>query len=118
GRQLTDDDVTLIADELAFSPDPDSAAEIRKAIKAITRMNVGEPDVERVRARLAADRLPRAANHGPPTTGRPPRAAHHGLSVSRRPRRSAPHRARCASTGRDARSGGGRRPRRRAAPAG
>jgi len=70
GRQLTDDDVTLIADELAFSPDPDSAAEIRKAIKAITRMNVGEPDVERVRARLAADRLPRAANHGPLTTGR------------------------------------------------
>lgn len=56
GRQLTDDDVTLIAGELAFSPDPDSAAEIKKAIKAITRMNVGEPDVERVRARLAAGR--------------------------------------------------------------
>ncbi len=56
GRQLSDDDVTLIADELAFSPDPDSAAEIKKAIRAITRMNVGEPDVERVRARLAADR--------------------------------------------------------------
>lgn len=56
GRQLTDDDVTLIASELAFSPDPDSAAEIKKAIKAVTRVDAGEPDVERVRARLAAGR--------------------------------------------------------------
>jgi hypothetical protein len=61
GRQLTDDDVTLIADELAFSPDPDSAQEIRKAIKAITRMSVGEPDVARVRSRLAAKGWPQAA---------------------------------------------------------
>jgi hypothetical protein len=61
GRQLTDDDVTLIADELAFSPAPDSAPEIRKAIKAITRMSVGEPDVARVRSRLAAKGWPPAA---------------------------------------------------------
>lgn len=61
GRQLTDDDVTLIADELAFSPDPDSAQEIKKAIKAITRMSVGEPDVARVRSRLAANGWPLAA---------------------------------------------------------
>jgi hypothetical protein len=61
GRQLTDDDVTLIADELAFSPDPDSALEIKKAIKAITSMSVGEPDVARVRSRLAAKGWPLAA---------------------------------------------------------
>jgi hypothetical protein len=61
GRQLTDDDVTLIADELAFSIDPDSGREIRRAIKAVTRMSVGEPDVARVRARLAEAGWPRAA---------------------------------------------------------
>jgi hypothetical protein len=61
GRQLTDDDVTLIADELAFSPDPDSAQEIKKAIRAITSMSVGEPDVARVRSRLAAKGWPLAA---------------------------------------------------------
>jgi hypothetical protein len=61
GRELTDDDVTLIADELAFSIDPDSGPEIRKAIKAITRMSVGEPDVARVRARLAAAGWPQPA---------------------------------------------------------
>jgi hypothetical protein len=61
GRRLTDDDVTLIADELAFSPDPGSVQEIKKAIKAITRMSVGEPDVARVRSRLAARGWPLAA---------------------------------------------------------
>jgi hypothetical protein len=59
GRPLTDDDVTLIAGELAFSPDPDSGPEIKKAIKAVTRMSVGEPDVVRVRSRLAAAGWPR-----------------------------------------------------------
>ena len=54
GRELTDDDVTLIAGELAFTPDPHSEAGIRDAIKAITRMSVNAPDVARVRARLAA----------------------------------------------------------------
>jgi hypothetical protein len=61
GRELTDDDVTLIAGELAFSPDPNSAQEIKKAITAITRMSVGEPDVARVRSRLAARDWPLAA---------------------------------------------------------
>jgi hypothetical protein len=61
GRELTDDDVTLIADELAFSPDPNSAQEIKKAIRAITRMSVGEPDIARVRSRLAARGWPSAA---------------------------------------------------------
>ena len=54
GRELTDDDVTLIADELAFSDNPSSEAEIRQAIKAITRLSVNDPDVARVRARLSA----------------------------------------------------------------
>ena len=53
--------MTLIADELAFSIDPDSRLEIRKAIKAITRMSVGDPDVTRVRARLAEAGWPQAA---------------------------------------------------------
>ena len=56
GRLLTEDDVTLIAGELAFSPSPDSEEEIRRAIKAITRMSVNDPDVARVRARLTEGR--------------------------------------------------------------
>jgi|ERR1700761_1870023 len=63
GRELTDDDVTLIADELAFAPDPYSEAGIRDAIKAITRMSVNDPDVARVRARLAAIGWAAAAPH-------------------------------------------------------
>jgi hypothetical protein len=59
--QLTDDEMTLIADELAFSSAPDSAAEIRRAIGAITRTEVSEPDVARVRAHLAAGGWPLAA---------------------------------------------------------
>jgi hypothetical protein len=56
GRELTDDDVTLIAGELAFSANPQSEEEIRKAIKAITRLSVGDTDVAKVRARLARGR--------------------------------------------------------------
>jgi hypothetical protein len=63
GRELTDDDVTLIADELAFSPDPYSEAGIRDAIKAITRMSVNEPDIARVRERLSAAGWRAAAPH-------------------------------------------------------
>jgi hypothetical protein len=54
GRQLTDDDVTLIAGELAFSPQPGSDGEIKKAVRVITRMTAGDPDVAKVRSRLAA----------------------------------------------------------------
>jgi hypothetical protein len=61
GRELTDDDVTLIADELAFSPDPGSEAGIGEAIRAITRMTVNPPDIARVRARLAEAGWPAAA---------------------------------------------------------
>jgi hypothetical protein len=60
-RQLTDDEITLIADELAFSPDPESAAEIKKAVKAITRDPVSDADIGRVRSRLAAAGWPLAS---------------------------------------------------------
>jgi hypothetical protein len=60
-RQLTDDEITLIADELAFSPDPASAREIKKAVTAITRAPVSDADINRVRARLAKAGWPLAA---------------------------------------------------------
>jgi len=59
-RQLTGDEITLIADELAFSPDPQSAQEIKKAVTAITRTPVSDVDIARVRARLAAAGWPLA----------------------------------------------------------
>ncbi len=37
GSQLTNDEVTLIADELAFSADPESADAIKQAIAAVTQ---------------------------------------------------------------------------------
>jgi hypothetical protein len=58
--QLTDDEVTLIADELAFSSAPDSAEEIRKAAGAITRTAVSDSDIARVRSHLAAGGWPLA----------------------------------------------------------
>jgi DNA-binding GntR family transcriptional regulator len=61
GRQLTDDEVTLVAGELAFSSDPESAQEIRKAASAITRTTVSDSDIARVRSRLAAGGWPLAA---------------------------------------------------------
>ena len=56
GRELTEDDVTMIAAELAFSDSPQSDEEIRKAIRAITRISAGDTDVAKVRARLARGR--------------------------------------------------------------
>ena len=61
GSQLTDDEVTLIADELAFSSGPDSAKEIRKAVSAIKGTAVSDSDIARVRSRLAAGGWPLAA---------------------------------------------------------
>lgn len=60
GSHLTDDEMTLIADELAFSADPQSAQEIKKAIIAITRTEVSDSEVARVRSRLAAGGWPLA----------------------------------------------------------
>lgn len=61
GNQLTNDEVTLIADELAFSADPASAEALKKAITAITHEAASETDIARVRARLAAGGWPLAA---------------------------------------------------------
>jgi hypothetical protein len=60
GSQLTDDEVTLVADELAFSAAPDSAEEIRKAIGVITRAKVSDADIARVRGHLAMGGWPLA----------------------------------------------------------
>jgi hypothetical protein len=60
-HQLTDDEVTLIAAELAFSAAPESAAEIKRAASAITRNDVDDVDIARVRSRLVAGGWPLAA---------------------------------------------------------
>jgi hypothetical protein len=60
GSQLTNDEVTLIADELAFSADPESAGAIKNAITAITNTTPNEADINRVRAHLAAGGWPLA----------------------------------------------------------
>lgn len=52
--QLTGDEMTLIAQELAFSSAPDSAEAIKSAIGVVTRTPVNDADVARVRSRLAA----------------------------------------------------------------
>ena len=61
GSQLTNDEVTLIADELAFSADPESSEAIKKAISSITQKDaVHDSDIARVRAHLAAGGWPLA----------------------------------------------------------
>jgi hypothetical protein len=54
GHELTDDDVTLIGSELAFSPEPESTAGVRDAIKVITNVSASDYDVARLRSRFAA----------------------------------------------------------------
>ena len=61
GSQLTNDEVTLIADELAFSSDPESADAIKKAIAAVTHTTPNDADINRVRSHLAAGGWPLAA---------------------------------------------------------
>ena len=60
GSQLTDEDVSLIAAELALSSAQGSAEEIRKAASAITRTAVSDSDITRVRSHLAAGGWPLA----------------------------------------------------------
>jgi hypothetical protein len=60
GTQLTNDEVTLIADELAFAADPKSAEAIKTAITAVTNTKPSEADVARVRSHLAAGGWPLA----------------------------------------------------------
>jgi len=61
GSQLTNDEVTLIGDELAFSSDPESAEAIKKAIADVTHTKPTEADINRVRSHLAAGGWPLAA---------------------------------------------------------
>ena len=75
GSQLTNDEVTSIADELAFSADPESAEAIKKAIAAVTHAHA-----ERRRHRPG----PRAPRGGRLAAGRPAAglgaAGYHGSS--------------------------------------
>ena len=64
GSQLTNDEVTLIGDELAFSADPESADAIKKAIAAVTNTKPNDSDIARVRAHLAAGGWPLAVPSG------------------------------------------------------
>ena len=64
GSQLTNDEVTLIGDELAFSSDPESAEAIKKAIAAVTHTTPNEADINRVRSHLAAGGWPLAQPSG------------------------------------------------------
>jgi hypothetical protein len=60
GSQLTNDEVTLIGNELSFSADPESAGAIREAIGAITHTKPSDADIARVRSHLAAGGWPLA----------------------------------------------------------
>jgi len=63
GSELSNNDVELIAEDLASSSDPQSAEAIRKAIAAVTNTKPNEADVNRVRARLASGGWPLAKPH-------------------------------------------------------
>lgn len=58
--QLTNEEVHLIADELAASENPSSAQAIRDAIETVTDAPPGNGDIARVRAHLAAGGWPLA----------------------------------------------------------
>jgi hypothetical protein len=60
GYHLSNDEVAVIADELAAASDPASADEIKQAITAVTNTKPLESDIDRVRARLAAGGWPLA----------------------------------------------------------
>jgi hypothetical protein len=60
GSELTNDEVTLVGNELAFSADPESAGAIKEAIGAITHAAPNDADIARVRAHLAAGGWPLA----------------------------------------------------------
>jgi hypothetical protein len=60
GSQLTNEEVSEIADELAVSVQPESAETIKKAIGNVTHTPVHDSDVARVRAHLAAGGWPLA----------------------------------------------------------
>ena len=61
GSHLTDEDIAVIADELASSSGPASVTAIREAVKKASDGKVLDVDMVRVRARLAAGGWPLAA---------------------------------------------------------
>ena len=65
GSQLTNDEVTLIADDLAFSSDPESAEAIKKAISNVTPTPVHDADIARVRAHHPGQDITRAGRGRP-----------------------------------------------------
>jgi uncharacterized protein DUF3349 len=60
GSQLTEDEVSTIAEELENSSDPQSAEAIKEAIASVTNHEPHESDITRVKARLAAGGWPLA----------------------------------------------------------
>lgn len=58
GSQLTNDEVSAIADELANESKPESAEAIRRAITDVAHHQPTDADVNRVRARLAGGGWP------------------------------------------------------------
>ena len=59
-RQLTNDEVGMIADELESASDPMSKQAIKDAITAVTNEKPRDDDIARVRSRLAAGGWPLA----------------------------------------------------------
>jgi len=64
GSQLSNDEVSLIGEDLAMSADPESAEAIKKAIAAVTHTKPNDADINRVRAHLAAGGWPLAVPSG------------------------------------------------------
>jgi hypothetical protein len=60
GSQLTETEVSQVAEELTRESDPDSAETIRKAIGVVTHDKPLDLDISRVRSRLAAGGWPLA----------------------------------------------------------
>ena len=60
GSKLTNEEVNLIANELASSADPESADTIKKAIVEVTQTTPNDADINRVRSHLAAGGWPLA----------------------------------------------------------
>ena len=59
-RQLSPEEISLVAQELNASGDPDTADAIRAAIGLVTPVEATDTDIARVRAHLAAGGWPLA----------------------------------------------------------
>jgi Protein of unknown function (DUF3349) len=62
-RQLSEQEVSEVADELALTGDSDSAEALHSAIRNVTHERPLDSDIARVSARLAAAGWPLAAPH-------------------------------------------------------